>query len=304
MSNKRPLNERDLKISSLYRKGFKIFEIVKAINGEVKDDAVRNSLIKQGLWKSSISSVQYDMDLLLNLHTNADGWYLIGLLLADGSVSVVGKGDTGKLFKKVTWEIDKKDETSLVNIRDHYAKGAAIYERKTRPLVSLTWSNTTFVEYLEGYGVQVNKRAVEMPTISPVLLENKIFAKAFLAGYFDGDGCISIDRRCFSTKLNVSAATPVWEEVHKVLDFVGFTYSANKSHNAWVSCTFNNPSNSLALLIDIYNTTDLVFIRRKERLREVLKLTLQSPVRYKSYIDRLKEADVTGYFLEGVTCNT
>lgn len=300
MAKPRPLNELDFKIASLYKEGKRIFEIVKEINGELKADAVRKSLIKQKLWKTSVSKATYDIGKLLNLHTNNEGWYLIGLLLADGSVSITGTSDTGVIYKKVTWEIDIKDIDSMIKIRDYFFPNSKLYYRKNRPLASLNINKTGVVDYLYQFGVQVNKREVAMPSIHPLLLKDRDFALSFIAGYMDGDGCISISKTNGSTKLNVTAATPVWKEIKKVFNFVGFTYSECTRHDSYVSCTFNNPSNALSLLIECYNSTDLVFVRRKERLKDVITKTLESEIRYNNYIESLKSVDKTGYFLENV----
>ncbi|UZV41197.1 homing endonuclease [Vibrio phage vB_VpaM_R16F] len=300
MAKTRPLNELDFKIASLYKEGKRIFEIVKEINCELKEDAVRKSLIKQDLWKTSVCKATYDMDKLLNLHTNNEGWYLIGLLLADGSVSPTKISDTGKVYKKVIWEIDIKDVDSMIKIRDYFFPNSKLYYRKNRPLVSLNINKTELVDYLDRFGIQTNKREATMPCICQSLLKERDFALSFIAGYMDGDGCISINNTDGGSRLNVTAATPVWKEIKKVFDFVGFTYSEDTKHSTYVSCNFNNPVKSLSLLIECYNSTDLVFDRRKARLKDVITKTLQSEIRYSKYIESLRFADKTGYFLENV----
>lgn len=293
--------EIDNKIITLYKEGKRIFEIEKEINSFIKHDAIRTVLQKAGIYKRRNTKFKYDMDKLLNLHKTKEGWYFLGVLLADGSVGERPSTREGSVHKKVSWEIEKKDEKSLVKVCDYFLDTYHVCWRKNRPMCSVHIANNDFVNYLAQFGVQANKRQVAMPALPDCLFDNKDFLLSFFSGYMDGDGCISIGAKDKGVKLNVTCATPIWPELKKVIDKLGFTYAdkANSS-GTYVSVGFNNPRGALKILMDVYSSNELVFDRRKNRLKEVIELTLESATRYNNYGRYLKQNDPTGWFTENV----
>lgn len=292
------------KIRTMYLEGKRVYEIRNELNGKMLDDGIVKRLKRMGLYKKRIQRVDYNMDVLLNLHRNTDGCYLLGLLLADGSMSIVKTTDGGRDLKKISLEIDRKDEASLVKLRDYFVPEAKLSYRTERPLVSLALNNTEICDYLEEMGISINKRKVEMPKLPNTLFECKDLALAFLAGYTDGDGCISVyeDKRsnCGSKviKFNITAATPVWEEIQKVFDYLGLTYTTTSPKPTYVSCSFTDIENTLKVFMDAYTKTDLVFSRRKKKLKEACQAVLESPIRSKKYGESVILHDTTGYFTD------
>jgi len=290
------------KIRNMYLDGKRVYEIREELNGVILDDGIVKRLKRMGLYKKRVQRVHYDMDVLLNLHRNVDGCYLLGLLLADGSMTIIKTTDEGRDLKKISLEIERKDEDSLVKLRDHFISDAKLSYRTKRNLVSLSFNNTDSCNYLETMGVSINKRRVEMPKLPDTLFESKDLALAFLAGYNDGDGCISVyeDKRslCGSKgiKFNITAATPVWKELYKVFDYLGLTYSTTTTKPTYVSCCFTDIENTIKVLMDAYTKTNLVFSRRKNKLRDTCQAVLESPIRYKKYGNSIIHHDTTGYF--------
>lgn len=290
-----------VKIRSLYLEGKRVFEIVKLIDGALSYDGVTKRLKMMGIYRKRMPRIDYDMDKLLHLHNYTEGCYLLGLLLADGSMNIIKTTDTGRDLKKIGLEVSTKDEDSLKRIRDHFVPQAKLSYRKKRDLVSLSFCNTEFCDYLESICVRINKRKKGMPPIPQNILDNRELSLAFLAGYNDGDGCFSVyqgsaNKGHKGIQFNITCATPVWNELHKLYDRLGLTYYKNCTHDTWVSATFTDLCNTTKIFMDAYTITPLVFERRKLMLKEVCDVILSSSIRSKKYGKQIIDHDKTGFF--------
>lgn len=108
--------------------------------------------------------------------------YLLGLLMADGSISPANQ---------LKLEVHQKDWCLAELIRDTLAPAARIapYWTRTSPMVRFLVQNADLAADLARHGV-VNCKTliVQWPDTVPPELEN-----SFICGYYDGDG--SLDRR-------------------------------------------------------------------------------------------------------------
>jgi hypothetical protein len=107
--------------------------------------------------------------------------YILGLLAADGSIS---SGEP-----RVRLALHAKDASLVGMVRDELAPQAGLYRRGTA--VHFGVSSPQMVADLARYGIVPRKSySLQWPSQLPATLHH-----AFLLGYFDGDGSLSLERR-------------------------------------------------------------------------------------------------------------
>lgn len=152
-----------------YKKGLK----------RVNNKKVKIKLIK----KSQVENI----DFFKNIDSNEKA-YFYGLILADGTVF-------GNTLRLNLVEKDRKVVDIFKNtvITDNKIK-VINYNSKNKNhqnQISLSITNKEFVDNLKNLGVVENKSKLLGDFYLP---RNKLFL-SFLRGYFDGDGCISLDKK-------------------------------------------------------------------------------------------------------------
>ena len=155
-----------------YNNGDKFVEIAAKIpRGE---DFVRDVLKRMGVYKQKrfVRTFNFKESFGDNFPSTKEDWYLIGLLLADGSVYRKGG------VHKVCLELEEKDLTSLEKIRDRYFPKGNIIKRSTRNLYSLSWQSAELCDLLAKYGIQQNKMRKTCPPLDEILFKDYSLAKS------------------------------------------------------------------------------------------------------------------------------
>lgn len=201
-----------------------------------------------------------------NFPANNNDWFMVGILLSDGSVCCNKGEDIGRV---VTLELEDKDLPSLLKIHGMYAQGSKIGKRKNRPLSSIRWCSTSLCEKLENYGIQPNKSKKPCIDFTEELFKSRLNTMAFLCGYFCGDGCFSKGKKHTDLKFNITANTGVSVIVKKVLDHLGFDYSILE-YKTYSSFNINNPTESIKLFSEMLKSSDLTYERRIDRFLEII----------------------------------
>jgi len=123
-----------------------------------------------------------------HINENDDFVYLMGFMYADGTIKKNGNSSTIALF------IAEKDKEHLIKLSNILPFKRKIYERKFRkPNIQTQYgfqmNGMDLENIVSKYGI-VNRKSYNWtkPNISKDLLPH------FLRGWFDGDGCVCIDR--------------------------------------------------------------------------------------------------------------
>ena len=255
-----------------YRKGLNFTEIAKGTPH--KGDFVRNVLKRLGVYVQKTFMNTFDFNQAFGDEfpsTNPD-WWLIGLLLADGSVY------RRCSIHKVCIELNKKDLSGLIKIRNKYFPRGNIKKRSSRDLYSLSWQSSKLCDVLEKYGIQQNKMRKRCPDLDPILFSDYDKAMSFLSGYFDGDGCVSFSKKG-GLRINITANTGVSDSLEPLLLRWGFSYSRwdneNKTYGIF---TFSKTKINFQNFYRMLHSCDMVYERRIDKFRNCMIESISSLV--------------------------
>ena len=202
--NKMTKEERILQIKPLWEQGLGVNQIgkkIKLTNPNVVrylDIIYGKSREKRFIYGPSKYTLTEDFFEIIDTEAKA---YFLGLLAADGNLS--------KSQNSVRISLHEKDKKILETFRKHL--------KYTKPLTFLkkskiNWnradqyilevSSSIFRKTLEKYGLTPNKSlTLKFPNNVP-----KEFLNHYIRGYFDGDGCIYIDKN-FSKPMGIFAGS-------------------------------------------------------------------------------------------------
>jgi DNA-binding transcriptional regulator WhiA len=114
-----------------------------------------------------------------------DKAYFLGLILADGSVT----NNEEKYRYQLTLKLHNRDRDILENFIKCIDGEMDIWKNNKREMSEIFLSGKKLISDLEVLGVTPNKTfSVKYPIIDEKL------EKHFLRGYFDGDGCIRVNK--------------------------------------------------------------------------------------------------------------
>lgn len=126
--------------------------------------------------------------------------YWIGFLMADGYVFDDGSRYAVKLC------LQGKDIELVRGFRDFVGSDAKILIDKLGRANVAIWCRD-IVKDLERYGIVTRKTGMEsFPSLGPTL------TWAFIRGYFDGDGCVSVDPKYGYRKIRICSASRAFLE--------------------------------------------------------------------------------------------
>jgi len=152
-----------------------------------------------------------------NYFNSIDCWeksYIIGLFWADAHNSIIenrisiGLQEQDKHILESINNIIQKD-TPLMFKPGRIAKG---YRQKSKNQYVLRIRDKTISQKLLEYGMTSNKtKTLKFPTCIP-----DQFLSAFILGYFDGDGCIYLGKKC-SNKVSICGTLSMLTEIKRIL---------------------------------------------------------------------------------------
>jgi intein/homing endonuclease len=157
---------------------YKIKKILEKNNIYIRSRAEQNR-ISNAQRANSVNNNYFS-----NITTVNQAW-LLGFLAADGWVE--------KNRNRINLELAAVDKEILEKIKKEIEIENGILERETNKgfsIVRLSWTSGIQKDKLSQYGIVPNKTYKEMHL---PLFENKDLTYAFILGYFDGDGSISIN---------------------------------------------------------------------------------------------------------------
>lgn len=114
-------------------------------------------------------------------------WKICGLWVAEGSI---GNSGNGKSYNIIQWALNKKEIYYVDLIKEALGLDVVVKLRRKTQAIALQVSSNQFAKFLSSNFEKgaINKRCPHFITRLP-----KHLKKAFLEGYFEGDGCYRKD---------------------------------------------------------------------------------------------------------------
>ena len=199
-------------------------------------------------------------DYFSNIDTYNKAW-LIGFLASDGTVRKDGNS--------IKIGLSARDKEILEKIKEEVQIERKILEYTTSngfDIVEMEWSSAQQKQDLAQYGVVPNKTYIEnsLPTF-----ENDNYTLAYILGYFDGDGSISLSpqgylrfRLCCYTENFLKSIAAFFERKY------GATYSLSKDPNRQMYELSISTTYAKHIFEDMYNLNSLHLDRKYQKYLE------------------------------------
>lgn len=254
MNTQELINEYDLgaSMAQLSRKynitTYKIKKILEENNIHIRNRAEQNRISNA----QRVSSV--NNNYFSNITTVNQAWVL-GFLAADGWIE--------QDRNRINIELSAVDKEILEKIKQELEIENGILERETNKgfsIARLSWTSGVQKDKLAHYGIVPNKTYKEMHL---PMFENEDLIYAFILGYFDGDGSISIDNNY--CRFRICAYRP--ELLQDIYTFLGKHGSLNQNaRGLWelsISTTYSVP-----LFKKLYSLNSLHLARKYNKFLE------------------------------------
>lgn len=205
--------------------------------------------------------------------------YWLGFLYADGSVNTRKRTDGTERLTGLEVSLNSKDEAHLERLKMSLSSNSKIENR----LIKNTYPSSR----LSIYSVEMCKDLIKLgctPRKSLTLTfptEDQVPAhlqRDFIRGYFDGDGCIYVNKDSDKTGANLCSVSFVGTEqfltcLQKIVcEEVGLTKTTikRKEGNKSYSCFWGGESNVKTWYDYLYNGQDIIYLSRKKNKFELL----------------------------------
>lgn len=149
--------------------------------------------------------------------------YFLGLMYSDGSVST----------KNFQFYIKLKDEDILIKFKNELRAESPIkrFERVFSAYIFRV-SSKKLCESLIKWGCVPNKtRILQMPILKQDLYRH------FIRGFYDGDGCLSLDKKIYHNKIDITCASINFlNQIRPYITAKAFTngcITKEKTHDVW-----------------------------------------------------------------------
>jgi hypothetical protein len=151
---------------------------------------------------------------------NEEKAYFLGFIFADGCVT----NDSKKYRNRVTLKLHTKDTHILDSFIKSINGEMSVWKHGQREMAEVSFSSKKTVNDLINLGVIPNKTfTLQYPTIIETL------EKHFLRGYFDGDGCIRInkDKRDNSKRGDLRIVSGSLDMLNKINERMNVLFGTN-----------------------------------------------------------------------------
>lgn len=227
---------------------YRVKKILEENNIQIRNRAAQNKISNSNRAKS------VDNNYFSNIDTVNKAW-LLGFLAADGWIE--------KNRNRINLELSSVDKEILEKIKEELKIENGIFERETNngfSIVRLSWTSGIQKDNLSKYGIVPNKTYKEMHL---PLFKNEDLTYAFILGYFDGDGSISInDNYC---RFRICAHRP--ELLQDIYNFLGKKGSLNKDNRDLWELSIST-SYSVPLFEKLYSLNSLHLARKYNKFLE------------------------------------
>ena len=281
------------KICELYEKGFSTVEIAEKFKLKVMCDRTIATILRKNnatIRKSGYSTIIDNIDYFEQINTESRA-YIVGLLVADGSVGIYNNKYTiqislieedSYLLEHMIREIGLKIKVKNIDKEEISIE----YRKLTKSIRTIPGTNThnqkriSFIskkifDDLSRYGIVPNKTFNErFPTNIPDHL-----MKHFIRGFFDGDGTVYFYRKNKCMKFGFYAQTEFLTDLQKYL--VDYICLSNNKIYIKPSISFNSwskPTDIKAFYEYIYSDATIYMKRKKEKFDKYFLTKTHKPV--------------------------
>jgi hypothetical protein len=197
--------------------------------------------------------------------------YLLGFLWADGHLS---KNKYGGYTVRL--EIIKSDalqfESKFKSIMDCSFNHRSRENRQEQTVINIT--NKHLVNLMIDLGYDNRLKNGLAKTFDYLLTDNKI--RAFVRGYFDGDGCVYSNPNKFSFQISFSSGYEQnWDYLFNYLKLSGFNPSIKKTkqenQNKYSLLRITNQFDCVRFYNIIYDKADIFLMRKKEKYDKIIE---------------------------------
>ena len=189
-----------------------------------------------------------------NTLDSPDKAYWVGFLLADGGV-----------YKGQLWlNLSKKDRVQLENFRKSITSSHPIKEKTTHVMFYIR--SKLFVDSLTQYGITERKTfSTKLPKQIP-----EPYMKDFIRGYFDGDGCITYNKKRNTKVFSLTGTFELLDAIQNIL-VTKLKLPKNKLQVQKNSFTLAYGGNHQVTKIFeyLYNNSSLCLERKRNRFIEL-----------------------------------
>lgn len=186
--------------------------------------------------------------------------WLLGFLMADGTV----RKDTNEI--KIG--LGLRDKEILERIKEELCLDKQIKEYETNngfQVVELCWSSKQHKEDLAKYGIVNNK--TYLPTHLPKFDNNKLVL-AFILGFYDGDGCISISKQGYCRMRFSAHRKELLEDIANFLKKeYDISFSLGQSKDRPYELSLFSPEK---IFTDMYNLNSICLDRKYQKFLEYI----------------------------------
>jgi intein-encoded DNA endonuclease-like protein len=263
------LNEKQInEIINLYNGGVKVREIYYKIG--ISPCVIERCLLENGFKLATKNKYIVD-HTIFNKIDNEEKAYWLGFLFADGHIRKRKKIENYELKLKISI----KDKNHLIEFKNFlksthpitkaiskvkYPKFISISE-----CVSLSVYSKEIFNDLSDLGCTPNKsKRIEEPKI------DSNYYNHFIRGYFDGDGCVSINHKYGRAVTFVSSSYKILEWINIIFNKSGTTLRRiSKQENAY-RLNWQNKEDIQLIYNFLYENSHIFLERKKEKFKSVL----------------------------------
>ncbi|MGG3987304.1 hypothetical protein [Bacillus smithii] len=180
--------------------------------------------------------------------------YWLGFLMADGNVQY------NKKNKCVRLEVSKVDYEHVHSFKNEIKSSAPIYFNRD-DLCGITIYDKTIADDLIKWGCTPNKtHTLEYP-------KNIKYHKAFILGYFDGDGCLTrhFDGKYKRFKFSIIGTQEFLIELVKHLTIINNKFRMPLAHRCKNTYSLEITGNERIYIVmkELYNSCNEIYLKRK-----------------------------------------
>jgi len=179
--------------------------------------------------------------------------YILGYWLADGCI--MKKKSGGSYFSIVSKDIEQLEKIkAFMQIKTKLYKNSGAYEIRV--------ANKELISSLEYLGATERKtHSIEINDIK----YNPNYFYDFLRGYFDGDGCITIQNKRYFAGAKFTGSKTIIQSLHNILikEYNCRVYKDDRIDKDNCYYLELNGKNAKSLLRNMYNNSPKIFLERK-----------------------------------------
>lgn len=211
------------------------------------------------------------MDLLTNM-TDPDIAYLLGFIWADGYIRIKQtKKEWSKLyiFAMDINEADGIELTPLMNklgmfhIRHESFQGPNGDEKRR---VNFDSSDQKFTKFLYDHDYLIKSQAAPIKILNHIPLH---LHAAFWYGYFDGDGCLCIDKNNKARFFFTGSSDQCWDAVIRLFESLKLTWHiyqrSNKRSHHWSTISLAKRTDVEKIMSYLFSTATIGLQRKREK---------------------------------------